>query len=131
MSSTVSRPQRRTIAGGNRMRRSFAVPGLAAVVALALPLVSATGSMASPGQQEPGHGGVVSDTATSRDQDNRTGHVDPTARQRALASAGNARARFNALGTPSVVTAPGGGALATGLPDDPVAAARAYVDANR
>jgi hypothetical protein len=116
------------------MRRSFAFPGLAAVVALGtLSIVSAPGGLASPGQEgpsSPGESGLVSDTAAPRDQDNRSGHVEPTARQRALGSAGNTRTRFNALGTPSVVTADGG-ALATGLPADPVAAARAYIGANR
>ena len=119
------------IAGGNQMRRSFAVPGVAVLLG-ALTVVSAPGSGASPGQAgptAPGDGGIVSDTATSQDVDNRAGHVEPTARQKALGRAGQSRARFNALGTPSLVTA-GGGALATGLPADPAAAARAYIDGN-
>jgi extracellular elastinolytic metalloproteinase len=116
------------------MRRSFVVPGLAVVVMFgALTVVSAPSSGASPGQEPPlapSDGGIVSDTAAPLDVDNRTGHVEPTGSQRTLGAAGQARARFNALGTPSVVTA-GGGALATGLPADPVAAARAYIEANR
>jgi extracellular elastinolytic metalloproteinase len=115
------------------MRRSFAVPGLAAMVLGALTVVGAPGSGASPGQESPpapSDGGIAGDAVVAQDQDNRAGRVEPTGRQRALGASGQARARFNALGTPSVVTA-GGGALATGLPADPVAAARAYIDANR
>ncbi len=56
----------------------------------------------------------------SLDQDNRRGTVAPDARQRGAAPG----VRFNALGTPS---AEGPGTLASGLPADPVAAARAYL----
>jgi hypothetical protein len=89
--------------------------------------------VASPGaasQAPPGNGGIVDDTAKPLDKDNRTGHVAPTARQRSLGAAAHARARFNDLGTPSMLTA-SGGALASGLPADPAAAARAYINANR
>jgi hypothetical protein len=116
------------------MRRSFVVPVLATVVTVgALTIVSAPGSVASPGaasQAPPGNGGIVDDTAKPLDKDNRTGHVAPTARQRSLGAAAHARARFNDLGTPSMLTA-SGGALASGLPADPAAAARAYINANR
>ncbi|MDR7276126.1 M36 family metallopeptidase [Catenuloplanes atrovinosus] len=56
----------------------------------------------------------------SLDLDNRGGVATPSARQRGAAP----DARFNALGTPR---AEGPGALAEGLPAEPVAAARAYL----
>ena len=115
------------------MRRSFAVPGLATIVTLgALTVVSAPGSLASPGEDDPSpDSGIVNDSPKRLDQDNRKGHVAPTARQQQLAASVHARARFNDLGTPRVLTATGARALATGLPADPVAAARAYIDQNR
>src|SRR5262245_348818 len=121
------------IAGGNQMRRSLVVPGLAVALFGALTAVGAPGSGATPGQAPPpaaDESGMVSDTAAPLDVDNRAGHVEPTARQRALGAAGQARTRFNALGTPSVVSAASGSALATGLPADPVAATRAYIDSH-
>ncbi|MCM4076217.1 M36 family metallopeptidase [Paractinoplanes hotanensis] len=59
--------------------------------------------------------------------DNRQGRVAPTTGQRAAAV--GTSARWNALGTPATLTATGA-ALETGLPAEPVAAARAYVDKN-
>ncbi|GAB2605167.1 hypothetical protein Aab01nite_79030 [Paractinoplanes abujensis] len=59
--------------------------------------------------------------------DNRKGRLAPTSGQRAAAA--GAEARWNALGTPaslSAVTQP----LESGLPADPVAAAKAYVGRN-
>ncbi|HKE74640.1 MAG TPA: M36 family metallopeptidase, partial [Acidimicrobiales bacterium] len=106
---------------------------MATIVTLgALAIVSAPGSLASPGEDDPSaDGGIVNDSPKRLDQDNRKGHVAPTARQRQLGASVHARARFNDLGTPRVLTAAGGQALASGLPADPVAAARAYVDRNR
>jgi hypothetical protein len=63
------------------------------------------------------------------DRDNRAGRVTPNARQRGLASRIDG-ARFNALGTPATL-GPGAEPLATGLPADPEAAARAYLARNR
>lgn len=59
--------------------------------------------------------------------DNRQGRVAPTSGQRAAAA--GAQARWNALGTPSTLTATGE-ALESGLPADNVAAAKAYVVKN-
>ena len=116
------------------MRRSFAMPGLATIVTLgALALAGSPGSLASPGEESPSapsQGGFISDGPGPLDQDNRKGRVEPTARQRALAAAVEARARFNDLGTPGVLTSTGR-PLASRLPSDPVAAARAYVAGNR
>src|SRR5919106_345110 len=120
--------------GGNQMRRSFAMPGLATIVTLgALALAGSPGSLASPGEERPSapsKGAFISDGPGPLDQDNRKGRVEPTARQRALAVAVEARARFNDLGTPGVLTSTGR-PLASRLPSDPVAAARAYVAGNR
>src|SRR5918996_660998 len=116
------------------MPRSFAMPGLATIVTLgALALAGSPGSLASPGEESPSaprQGGFISDGPGPLDQDNRKGRVEPTARQRALAAAVGARARFNDLGTPGVLTS-AGRPLASGLSSDPVAAARAYIAGNR
>ena len=64
------------------------------------------------------------------DVDNRTGTAAPDARQRGLARAADPDVRWNRLGTPQAL-GPGRTPLATGLPADPEAAARAYLTANR
>jgi extracellular elastinolytic metalloproteinase len=116
------------------MRRSFVMPGLATIVTLGvLALAGSPGSLASPGQEGspgPSQSGFIGDGPGPLDQDNRQGRVAPTARQRGLAAAVGARARFNDLGTPATLISTGR-PLATGLPSDPVAAARAYVAGNR
>ena len=110
------------------------MPGLATLVTLgALALAGSPGSLASPGEESPSapsQSGFIGDGPGPLDQDNREGRVEPTARQRGLAAAVAARARFNALGTPAMLTSTGR-PLASGLPDDPVAAARAYIAGNR
>jgi extracellular elastinolytic metalloproteinase len=70
------------------------------------------------------------DHVTAKLKDNRTGHLDPSARQRQRADQLRARVRWNALGTPSVLTSTGV-PLAAGLRSDPAQAARDYVAANR
>jgi extracellular elastinolytic metalloproteinase len=116
------------------MRRSFAMPGLATIVTLGvLALAGSPGSLASPGQDSPSgpsQSPFIGDGPGPLDKDNRQGRVEPTARQRGLAAAVDARARFNDLGTPSKLVSTGR-PLASGLPSDPVAAARAYVAGNR
>ncbi|MEJ3743926.1 hypothetical protein WEI85_11610 [Actinomycetes bacterium KLBMP 9797] len=67
--------------------------------------------------------GLAHEEHSSLDLDNRPGRAVPSARQRSLAGG----ARFNALGTPSAL---GPATLATGLPADPEAAARAYLAAS-
>ncbi|MDI6102176.1 M36 family metallopeptidase [Actinoplanes sp. NEAU-A12] len=94
----------------------------------------------------PGSGGVAAHTAPAQtagtpevhgDQDhadtidNRKGSIAPTSKQRTLAAEASASARWNPFGTPASLTATTAEPLATGLPADPVAAARAYVDRNR
>jgi hypothetical protein len=62
-------------------------------------------------------------------KDNRRGRVAPTERQRDLAAAAGATARWNTFGTPASLTPAGvGEPLASGLSADPIVAARAYVD---
>jgi hypothetical protein len=116
------------------MRKSLAMPGLATIVTLGVLALSVPpGATASPGQEapsSPAEGGFIGDDHATLDQDNRTGRVAPTARQRGLATAAAARARFNALGTPATLSS-SGRPLASGLPADPAAAARAYVTDNR
>lgn len=64
------------------------------------------------------------------DLDARTGTVEPTDAQRAAAAALGADARWNRFGTPHSLFRVSG-ALASGLPSDPVAAAREFLHANR
>jgi extracellular elastinolytic metalloproteinase len=129
-----NRSQRSMKRRGDQMRRSFVMPGLATIVTLGvLALAGSPGSLASPGQEGspgPTQSGFIGDGPGPLDQDNREGRVAPTARQRGLAAAADARARFNDLGTPATLISTGR-PLATGLPSDPVAAARAYVAGNR
>ncbi|TDD64286.1 peptidase M36 [Jiangella aurantiaca] len=115
------------------MRRSIRVSGIAAAVAVgALVLAGAPGSLGATDQNAPAANGsgVHGDGHRPRDEDHRRGKIEPTARQRDLAQAVRARARWNNLGTPGVLASTGR-PLGAGLPDDPVAAARAYVAANR
>ena len=101
------------------MRRSFAMPALATVVTLGvLALAGSPGSLASPGQQGPSgpsQSPFIGDGLGHVDKDNREGRVPPTARQRGLAAASDARVRFNELGTPAKVVSTGR-PLASGLP---------------
>ncbi|WP_327087638.1 M36 family metallopeptidase [Nonomuraea sp. NBC_01738] len=68
---------------------------------------------------------VHGDDQGKPDLDNRKGEVAPPAQ---LKRAGDQTIRWNALGTPSVVTSEA--PLAEGLPSDPEQAARAYLKAN-
>jgi hypothetical protein len=115
------------------MRKSFVNSGLAAVVALGVLVVGNSPGLAAPNNENratAGESGLLRDDARSLDKDNREGRAEPTARQRGLATAVNARARFNNLGTIGMLTSTGR-PLASGLPANPAAAARAYVAANR
>jgi len=112
--------------------RAFA-GSVALLTAAVLILASGSGSSAAPtGGPAKGQaaGKIPGDEAKDKIKDNRTGRVAPTSRQREKAAAVGARARWNALGTPAVLVSTGA-PLATGLPADPVVAARAYIDANR
>lgn len=67
---------------------------------------------------------------SASDLDARTGSVAPTSDQLAAVDALGAHATWNRFGTPQSLIVYGG-YLATGLGDDPVAAARSFISANR
>jgi extracellular elastinolytic metalloproteinase len=110
--------------------RAFA--GAAALIAAALVLTMGPGSVAAPGQDQApgGPGRFPGDQVETKDKDNRKGRAAPSARQQAKADEVGARARWNDFGTPATLTSTGD-PLASGLSADPVAAAEAYVAANR
>ncbi|GAA3444088.1 M36 family metallopeptidase [Planomonospora venezuelensis] len=95
-----------------------------ALPALALPLPGA--ALSGPGQAPDVHD-FQAEQHGRPDVDNRRGSVAPPASALAKA-AGAATVRWNALGTPAVVT--GSAPLAEGLGADPEQAARAYLKAN-
>jgi extracellular elastinolytic metalloproteinase len=105
-----------------------------ATVLLATALVLAAGSSGTAAPGAPAgaqaQAEVQGDDNHSKIQDNRRGRLAPTAGQRAKAAAASADTRWNALGTPATLTAVSE-PLAAGLSADPVAAAKAYVSANR
>ncbi|GIE82168.1 hypothetical protein Aph02nite_81180 [Actinoplanes philippinensis] len=104
-----------------------------AFVAAALVLAPGAGSSAAPTApaQAAGTPEVHGDQDHADIIDNRKGTVAPTSAQRSLAAKTKTSARWNAFGTPASLTAVTAEPLASGLPADPVAAARAYVDGNR
>lgn len=109
-------------------------PWLLGVSAAAVLIVATVGSTGVAAQQDPGPPSPLpGDEGSGGDkiQDNRQGRLAPTARQRRAAAAVDATARFNDLGTPSVLAPAATEPLADGLADDPVAAAEQYVAANR
>jgi extracellular elastinolytic metalloproteinase len=96
---------------------------LAAFAAMVVPAALAANAAA----QQPGKaGGFQGEEHRHASEDAREGRNAPSAAQRRAASAPGLTARFNDLGTPSLVTA-ADRPLATGLPADPEAAARAYL----
>jgi extracellular elastinolytic metalloproteinase len=103
-----------------------------ALVAAVLILAPSTGGSAAPTSPAPAAGTpeVHGDTDHADTIDNRKGHVSPTSAQRTRAATASASARWNVFGTPASLTASSAKPLATGLPADPVAAARAYVAGN-
>ncbi|MGN9914513.1 M36 family metallopeptidase [Phytohabitans sp. LJ34] len=106
--------------------RKVAAAWIAAVVVIAGTPTFSTAATAAPAA--PADLSLPGEKHVSRDLDNRGGAVAPNAAQRARARSVGA-VRFNALGTPSAL---GNGAkpLATGLPADAEAAARAYLAGN-
>ncbi|GLH97152.1 M36 family metallopeptidase [Phytohabitans aurantiacus] len=98
---------------------------LAVAVVVAGLIIPGSAAGAAPAAPAPA-AGLAAETHESKDKDNRAGRVAPSAQQRGLASG----ARFNSLGTPSAL-GPAREPLATGLPADPVAAAREYLVRNQ
>lgn len=116
-------------------RRLTVVPrSIRRAVAVALPLVVlasvSTSASAQPNQPRSGPPGFdfQGENAGPQGLDNRHGTIRPSTTQRAATPAG-VTVRWNRLGTPQVVTRPGGW-VAEGLPADPVAATRAWLTAN-
>jgi extracellular elastinolytic metalloproteinase len=112
--------RRRTARG----RLLVAAAGLAAVV-----LAVAAGSFAAPGSSSTGPPKIQGEEGTLTDVDNRKGRKAPSAAQRDRVKPGS-EARFNKFGAPETLADPGA-YLATGLSDDDLTAARAYLAANR
>jgi hypothetical protein len=101
---------------------------LAVVVVAGMTAGSPVGAAPGKGPAQGPKSDALGEGHGQRDKDNRAGIAAPTARQRTLAGRLGA-VRWNALGTP--VSVGPAAALATGLPADPEAAARAYLSGNR
>ncbi|SDS34543.1 M36 family metallopeptidase [Actinoplanes derwentensis] len=102
-----------------------------ALVAAVLVLAPGAGGSAAPGTPaSAGPAEVHGDHDHADTIDNRKGRTAPTSKQRTLAADSSASARWNIFGTPASLTATSE-PLASGLPAEPVAAARAYVAGNR
>ncbi|MDG4759246.1 M36 family metallopeptidase [Micromonospora sp. WMMD710] len=113
-----------------RRRRLIAILATTATAAALLPTgVSTAAPSAQPASAER-RSGPFAEGHQPADVDNRRGTAAPDARQRGLARAADPDVRWNRLGTPHAL-GPGRTPLATGLPTDPEAAARAYLTANR
>lgn len=102
-----------------------------ALVAAVLVLAPGSGGSAAPSASAPaGPAEVHGDHDHADTIDNRKGRIAPSSAQRTRAADASASARWNIFGTPSSLTSTSE-PLASGLPADPVAAARAYVSGNR
>ncbi|MGW4679539.1 M36 family metallopeptidase [Micromonospora taraxaci] len=113
-----------------RRRRLIAVLATTATVAALLPTGVSTAAPTGNAASAERTSGPFAEGHEPADADNRTGTAAPDARQRGLARAADPDVRWNRLGTPQAL-GPGRTPLATGLPTDPEAAARAYLTANR
>jgi extracellular elastinolytic metalloproteinase len=102
--------------------RAVAVASATALLGLALNGVAGAQVPAKAPQAQTHHG--------AGSHDFRAGRRAPSAKQRDLAAQQKVTATWNRLGTPTSVAAKGQ-PLATGLPSDPVAAARAYLTQHR
>ncbi|RKN26246.1 M36 family metallopeptidase [Micromonospora musae] len=114
-----------------RRRRLIPVLAATAVIAALLPTgvssAAPTGGAAAPTERRSGP--FAEGGHEHADVDNRAGSAAPDARQRGLASKADPDVRWNKLGTPHSL-GPGATPLATGLPAEPEAAARAYLAGN-
>ncbi|MCW2635834.1 MAG: peptidase fungalysin [Blastococcus sp.] len=112
-----------TTSRSTRRRRLTAVLGLAAAAVLAGPLVAPAQAVVDPVVDQPAAQGLD-------DVDTRVGSIAPTSAQRSAVSGLGATARWNRFGTPQSLIKYGG-YLATGLSQDPAAAARAWLKSSR
>jgi extracellular elastinolytic metalloproteinase len=108
-----------------RTRGRWLLPAAAVAVLL---LTSAAGSLAADGSSTAGPN-VQGEEGALPNVDARRGRKAPSERQRDSVKSGS-ETRFNKFGAPEALSDPGD-YLATGLPSDDVAAARAYLSANR
>ena len=115
----------RPIRPPSRRARCLAVTGTASAVLLALAPTLPSFAAQDPGPR--GRGVDIQGEQRGHADADRRGRAASTATQRAAAEG---KARFGALGTPAVVVDEGR-PLATGLPADPEAAARAYLARER
>ncbi|MCX5070433.1 M36 family metallopeptidase [Micromonospora lupini] len=113
-----------------RRRRLIAVLATTATIAALLPTGASTAAPAGTPSTPRSSGPFAEGNHEPADLDNRSGTAAPDARQRGLARAADPDVRWNRFGTPQAL-GPGRTPLATGLPTDPEAAARAYLTANR
>ncbi|SDH50907.1 Peptidase propeptide and YPEB domain-containing protein [Sinosporangium album] len=102
----------------------------AASLAFPLAVAGAGPALGEPGAPTRAAADFQGEEHAKPDLDNRTGRVEPpaSAQAKARSTAATATIRWNALGTPSVITSPT--PLAEGLGSDPERAARAYLKAN-
>ncbi|MFG3696722.1 M36 family metallopeptidase [Micromonospora sp. NPDC047620] len=112
-----------------RRRRLVPVLAATAVVAALLP-AGPTGAAPTGGAATERRSGPFAEGHEHADVDNRPGTAAPDARQRGLARKADPDVRWNRLGTPHAL-GPARAPLATGLPGDPEAAARAYLTGNQ
>ncbi|MBY5161679.1 M36 family metallopeptidase [Nitriliruptoria bacterium AS10] len=96
----------------------------AVLLALTAPIGNAAPGGNGPKADPPG------DRAHDKIEDHRSGRAAPRAQQQRSARSLDATVRFNDLGTPSVVLPTTAEPLASGLGDDPVVAAEAWVADN-
>ncbi|MEH1100019.1 M36 family metallopeptidase [Micromonospora sp. CPCC 205561] len=109
-----------------RRRRLVPVLAATAVAAALLPTAPAAAAPTGGAPTERRSGPFAEGQHQHADVDNRPGSAAPDARQRGLARRADPDARWNRLGTPHAL-GPGGTPLASGLPAEPEAAARAYL----
>jgi extracellular elastinolytic metalloproteinase len=105
------------------LRRS-AIPAILALVAVVAALTVPAGAV--KGSQQTGPVSFQGESGVVADLDRRTGRDRPSAAQRREAASLDALVRWNRFGTPQSLFDPNG-TLASGLPDDPVAATRSFL----
>jgi hypothetical protein len=111
-------------------RAGTVVAPLAALVCLAVAsgaVAAGSGARANGNGNDPGFQG---EDSKIKDVDARKGKKDPSTQQQNAAQGRGLTVRWNKLGTPDVVL-PAGGFIATGLPSDPVTAAKQWISENR
>jgi len=114
----------------NPSRLLAGIVALTTATGLAVAAGSSSSALASGSDSLRRSSAPQGDTVAAKDKDNRHGRLNPSATQQAKADALDALVSWNGYGTPATVLSKGK-PLATGLGSSPVAAARAYIAANR